>query len=551
MANKLDWNVLHLKVKGYVDRDLGLDTPQKAFSVLMVATILDVSEEEAQDAITDGGNDRGVDAVFVDDRDGSNSIHVFQFKYVNTFLGTKKNFPSNEIDKLVSFFTDVLDEDKTLEDNCNPLLWNKVKEIWDALERPKPSIEVHFCGNLAGMCDEQKTRAENALGKFNYFNVHHHSIDTIARLFVEKKTPKIDSRLLVVDRNYFERSDGHVRGLICTVEASKIVELITDPDDVTRVREEIFNDNVRVYLNRTNRINRRIMETALSDQNVLFWYLNNGITITCDSFSFPAGKRAPTVELENVQIVNGGQTSHALFEANQQESDKLEDVLVLVRIIETKSKPVGISIAESTNSQTPIKSRDLRSNDDVQKKLAESFMSMGFHYERKSKQFRDFPRSERIDALVAGQAFLAYGLGMPEVAKKDRGRVFSDLYDQVFSDDITAEQLLVAYRLLEIVEAEKLKVRASIRRQENFNKKNFFLVDGAYHVLYAISEICVKKKMNAQDFDSVKTLLKAAVKSVSEVVQAEQERDETFSFNRFFKEARTKTKISAHVNRKS
>ncbi|MEA7595337.1 AIPR family protein, partial [Salmonella enterica subsp. enterica serovar Virginia] len=42
-------------------------------------------------------------------------------------------------------------------------------------------------------------------------------------------------------------------------------------------------------------------------------------------------------------------------------------------IIETKSQPVSLAIAESTNSQTPIKSRDLRSNDDIQKKLEEAF----------------------------------------------------------------------------------------------------------------------------------------------------------------------------------
>ena len=55
---------------------------------------------------------------------------------------TKKNFPSAEIDKLVSFFDDLLDVNKSLEDTCNPILWNKVKEIWAALDKSKPSIEV-------------------------------------------------------------------------------------------------------------------------------------------------------------------------------------------------------------------------------------------------------------------------------------------------------------------------------------------------------------------------------------------------------------------------
>ena len=85
MANMLDWNTLEHKVKGYLDPDNGIDTPQKAFPILMVASILGVSDEEAEDAITDGSMDRGCDAVFIDDRDGKNAIHIFQFKYVNTF----------------------------------------------------------------------------------------------------------------------------------------------------------------------------------------------------------------------------------------------------------------------------------------------------------------------------------------------------------------------------------------------------------------------------------------------------------------------------------
>ena len=42
-----------------------------------------------------------------------------------------------------------------------------------------------------------------------------------------------------------------------------------------------------------------------------------------DSFTYPKGKRAPVVELENIQIVNGGQTSNALFEAYHQDPEKI------------------------------------------------------------------------------------------------------------------------------------------------------------------------------------------------------------------------------------
>jgi len=461
MANMLDWNTLDHKVKAYLDLENGIDTPQKAFPVVMVASILGVSDEEAEDSIADGGMDRGCDAVFIDDREGRNSVHVFQFKYVNTFENTKNNFPGGEIDKLVSFFDDVLDENKGLEKTCNPLLWNKVKEIWLSLNKPKPSIEVHFCGNMDLLAPAELDRANAALGKYKYFHVNHHSLDTLVNLFVDKKAVAIDNKIQVVDKDYFDRTDGSIRGLICTVEASEIVRIITDPEHPETVQKQIFNDNVRIYLTRTNKINKKIIETALSEDNPLFWYLNNGITITCDSFSYPKGKRAPIIELKNIQIVNGGQTSNALFEASKDNPEKIKDVLVLLRIIETKSQPVSLAIAESTNSQTPIKSRDLRSNDDIQKKIEEAFEGMDLFYERKERQYLGKPRAQRVDALTAGQAHVAYGLELPEVAKKDRGRIFSDLYDQVFSDDLLADELLVSYRLLDIIESNKRKVQSN------------------------------------------------------------------------------------------
>ena len=435
-TNVLDWNTLDHKVKAYLDPDAGIDIRQKAFPILMVATLLNISDEEAEDSVTDGSMDRGVDAIFVDDREGRNAIHVFQFKYADNYENSKKNFPSGEIDKLVSFFEDLLDLNKDLEKTCNPLLWNKVKEIWSLLDKATPSIEVHFCGNTLEMQTGERDRADSSLGKYKYINVHHHGLASIVNTFVYGNKTKVDDKIQLVDKDYFDRTDGSIRGLICTVEASEIVRLITNPTKSGEVREEIFDDNVRVYLSRTNKINRKIIETALSDESPLFWYLNNGITITCDSFSYLKGKRAPLVELKNIQIVNGGQTSNALFEASEKSKDNLEDVLILVRIIETKSQPVSLAIAESTNSQTPIKSRYLRSNDEIQKKLAEAFERMGMAYERKNGQHSDKAKHLRVDALSAGQAHLAFTLDLPEVAKKDRGRIFSDLYETVFTDDL-------------------------------------------------------------------------------------------------------------------
>lgn len=46
----------------------------------MLRDLLDLDIEDAVDAITDGGDDRGVDAIFIDDQRKPTVIHIFQFK---------------------------------------------------------------------------------------------------------------------------------------------------------------------------------------------------------------------------------------------------------------------------------------------------------------------------------------------------------------------------------------------------------------------------------------------------------------------------------------
>lgn len=547
MPSLLDWNALDNKVRSYIGQYDDCVSLQTAFNHVVLEYVLSLDPEEIEDSITDGSHDRGIDAVYVDEREGRNTIHLFQFKHASTFVKAKRNFPSNEIDKLLSFCSEVLDENMNLKKTCNSLLWGKVQEIWDALKRPNPIFELHFASNMLGLVPTERQRIEDALSKYRSFHVNEHTLETVVALFVELKQPKIDAQLKIVDTNYFERTDGNIRGLIVTLEADQIIDLIRDPESPSCVRASVFNDNVRVYLTRKNQINRKIIGSALSDENAEFWYLNNGITMTCDSFSYQAGQRAPLVMLKNVQIVNGGQTSHALFEAKKEAPDRVRKVLVLTRIYETKTKEISSRIAESTNSQTPINTRDLRSNDDVQKKLEESFRDLGLYYERKAKQHSDQTKSQRIDALSAGQAFLAYHLGMPEIAKKERSRVFSDLYDEVFNDTITPTKLLVPLRVLAEIEKAKRDVQKKIRREERIEPRMLFIVDGAYHVLFTVSALCEHNAVDPLDETRAKGYVGGAIALVAALVQKEIKADAAFTFNRFFKDTKTKVKIEAAI----
>jgi hypothetical protein len=364
MATLVDWSQVESKVRSYAVL-YDCETDSTALAHVAIEHLLSLTPEEIEEAITDGSHDRGVDAVVVRAEGKKNVIHLFQVKHVTTFDKTENNFPSNEIDKLLSFISDVLEQRGGLEKTCNPILWDKVREIWDLFNSATgtPSFVVHLVGNMAPLVSTEASRLTSSLAKYRIFEVRQHTLESLSRALIESKTPRIDRNLRLVDNQYFERIDGNIRGLVATVQASDLVEMIRHPERPSEVLLDMFDDNVRIYLTRANRINERIYESARSDTNAKFWYLNNGITLTCDSMSYPPGMRAPKLEMCNVQIVNGGQTSNALFEAAKDDPDKVKNVLVLIRVYETKEREISLRIAESTNSQTPIRSRDLRAND--------------------------------------------------------------------------------------------------------------------------------------------------------------------------------------------
>lgn len=91
MASLLDWSNVESATRK-VAENLSLDSRREAFSLLALGTILKIDYDEARGALTDGAMDRGVDAIFLDERFGSRLIHIFQFKHHSEFSGSMKNF---------------------------------------------------------------------------------------------------------------------------------------------------------------------------------------------------------------------------------------------------------------------------------------------------------------------------------------------------------------------------------------------------------------------------------------------------------------------------
>ncbi len=100
----------------------------------------------------------------------------------------------------------------------------------------------------------------------------------------------------------------------------------------------LFENNIAYYLG-TQDFNLEIAETV-KDQAPELFYLNNGLTITCEKVSLPSGHNQESTRftLEGFSIINGVQTVGyivSVFNANASRSPDAKSLVIIIEI-ETK-----------------------------------------------------------------------------------------------------------------------------------------------------------------------------------------------------------------------
>jgi hypothetical protein len=188
--------------------------------------------------------------------------------------------------------------------------------------------------------------------------------------------------VLKTDRTSLDFNDTSVpyttRAFI--VKLKPLLEFLnTNPDS-----ELVFGRNVRVYHGSTE-VNEEMAKTWQTKPD-LFFYGNNGIHIICNQCRGGAGEQT----LINPQIINGSQTLHTL-----KLSGGSNDGWILARItVIPKGDQLKPEIQDMidkmilySNRNNVMDPMDLRSNDEIQVRLARELFARKIFYERKTKEW--------------------------------------------------------------------------------------------------------------------------------------------------------------------
>src|SRR5690554_3510607 len=166
----------------------------------------------------------------------------------------------------------------------------------------------------------------------------------------------------------------------------------------------LLEANVRSFLQARGKVNQGIRNT-IRDEPQMFFSYNNGLSVTADSLDLKhtdSGLKMSSAD--NLQIVNGGQTTASLHAAKKAFPKQLEKVYVQMKLTivpPERSESVVPLISEYANSQNRVNAADFFSNHPFHIKVEEysrkilapigehGYLETKWFYERARGQYAD------------------------------------------------------------------------------------------------------------------------------------------------------------------
>ena len=469
-----------------------------AFVYLCVKTILDLDGDDVFDCLTEGGGDFGVDAIHISEEyDGEFTVSLFQAKYKNNLEGNS-NFPEEGIKSLINAINYLFNPAAKLE-HINQRLLVKVEEARSLIRDGYiPQVRTIACNNgLKWNLSAQEAIDRAEFGDqvtWEYVN-HERLVKILQASKPVKDTLQLSGKAIVEDMEFS-------RVLLGRISVTEIATLIE------RHGERLLERNIRRYLGlQGNRVNEGIRHTLTSDEKNNFYFYNNGVTLTCDSFSYNALQDGDyKVRVENLQIINGGQTCMTIFKTLR-EPDLIHQnaqAFVLLRLYQLPRENEGLvqRITYATNSQNPVDLKDLRANDERQKILEKDIEQLGFNY--RTKRSNTPTRSADITSGVAAEAVLSVWRRKPHQAKFFSREHFGKLYDTIFTDQLNGAQIVIAVQLYRI--AENRRKRPESTDPDFVRYASCFIAMQMGQKLLADMEVQMKD-ISHQNFQSAQMLI--------------------------------------------
>lgn len=230
--------------------------------------------------------------------------------------------------------------------------------------------------------------------------------------------------------------------LLATIKVSELKRLILNNDGL--LRNELFVENVRNFIGFTE-VNKHIKSTLDNDENKEYFpYLNNGITIMCDTIERHKTKLNDFI-LTFPRIINGCQTTHILYEKFKDSPNSIDDLEVVLKIISTQNHELKKKIIFAANNQNTI-DKDVQALNGYHEKLELFFSGTDSHnlyFERLRGEYSQItPPYKKINIENLAKVFISVFIKEPHKMKSNAIQVIEQYQKEkkIFYDESQIEQ---------------------------------------------------------------------------------------------------------------
>lgn len=389
---------------------------------------------QTRDAITDGPGDKQIDAIYIDD--DKNTIYIIQGKFIGSDY-----VDAEPLREVLSSWMQLRDLTR-LQQISNQKLRVKLSEVASALDE-----DYEVCFELITTSKLTKA-AQDDLASFQRQLVDLSDRDGIIatinlideeelrrryELAMEQENPSIKHSFELENGKFLSMSIADTQVVVAAIPLKDCISIPGIKDGT------LFQKNVRQSLGLNNAVNKGIKNTIYSDKHRDFFFFHNGITAICNKMILDGNK----LQLHGLNVVNGCQSLNTILSCSEHVKN-LTDTYVMFRFYEIPQRDRADRISISTNSQSPVKPRDLRSNDkrvlNMKKKFEEKF-PMGYLITKRGETApADKNKNYVIDLADLGKYLIAWHSQRPNISYSET-KIFDKYFEQLFKREYSPENI--------------------------------------------------------------------------------------------------------------
>ncbi|MBK8807153.1 MAG: AIPR family protein [Bacteroidales bacterium] len=396
--------------------------------------ILKQDRNQTKDAITDGADDKQIDAIVIDD--DKQTIYIIQGKYISN--GQVDAEPLREVLSSWMQLRDLV----RLQSVANQKLQRKLSEVAKAFEDEyEVCFELITTAKLTSSATKDLETFQKQLAEISENEDFDATISLVDEeelgrrhdLALETDNPQINYTLNLNDSKFMPVEIAGTQVVIAAIPLKEVVQIQGIKDG------SLFQKNVRQSLGTSNAVNKKIRQTILGDKHKDFFFFHNGITAICNRMELNDNK----LKLYGLSVVNGCQSLNTIQSCSET-AKKLDDTFVLFRFYEIPQRDRADLISINTNSQSAVKPRDLRSNDKRVlnlKRLFEQKYSQGYFITKRGEVAPpDKDKNFLIDLSDLGKYLIAWHSQRPNISYGET-KIFDKYFEILFKKDYKPENI--------------------------------------------------------------------------------------------------------------